>query len=84
MERKDFYILDGSALLYRSHFAFINNPLRNSSGEPTSAIYGFLISINKLIADKKVNYLAVVFDAGKPTFRHELYKEYKSQRPPMP
>jgi DNA polymerase-1 len=77
-------LIDGSAVAYRSHFAFIRNPLINSRGENTSAVYGFVNSLNKVINDFKPDYLAVVFDTPKPTFRHEIYSEYKSTRAETP
>src|SRR3989339_860391 len=81
---KDLYIIDGMALAYRGHFAFIRNPLRSKSGQPTSAIYSFLSTLQRIIRDKKAEQLAVVFDSDKDTFRHRLYPEYKAHRPPMP
>ncbi len=77
-------MVDGSALAYRSYFAFIRNPLINSRGENTSAVFGFANSLFKIIHDQKPEYLTVVFDTKAPTFRHELYKEYKSTRLKMP
>ncbi len=78
------FLIDGSALYYRSYFAFINNPLINSKGEDTSATYGFLNSLLKLIEDEYPQYLAIIFDTKEPTFRHELYPEYKATREKMP
>jgi len=78
------FLIDGSALYYRSYFAFIRNPLINSKGENTSATFGFLSSMVKLIEDEKPEYLAVVFDTKEPTFRHDIYPEYKATREKMP
>ncbi len=78
------YLIDGSAIVYRSYFAFIRNPLINSKGENTSATYGFINSLLKIINDEKPDYIAIAFDTPKPTFRHEQYKEYKSTRAKMP
>ncbi len=78
------YLIDGSAIFYRAYFAFIRNPLINSKGEDTSATYGFVNSILKLIRDESPDYLAVVFDTAEPTFRHRMYDEYKSTRAKMP
>lgn len=83
-KRKRLYLIDGSALAYRSYFAFIRNPLINSKGENTSAVFGFTNSIFKIIREEKPDYLAVVFDTKAPTFRHEIFKEYKSTRAKMP
>ncbi|MCB0283471.1 MAG: DNA polymerase I [Calditrichae bacterium] len=78
------FLIDGSALYYRSYFAFIRNPLVNSKGENTSATFGFLNTLIKLIDEEQPHYLAIVFDTSKPTFRHEKYAEYKATREKMP
>ncbi len=77
-------LVDGSSLAYRAHFAFEKNPLRNSRGENTSAVFAFTQSLLKILRDYQPTYGAVVFDAKGPTFRHELLETYKAQRPPMP
>ncbi|HID39013.1 MAG TPA: DNA polymerase I, partial [Calditrichaeota bacterium] len=81
---KKLFLIDGSALYYRSYFAFIRNPLINSKGENTSATFGFLSSLIKLIEEEHPDYLAVIFDTKEPTFRHEIYPEYKATREKMP
>jgi len=78
------FLIDGSALYYRSYFAFSRNPLINSKGENTSATYGFLSSLVKLIETEHPEYLAVVFDTKEPTFRHKIFEEYKATREKMP
>lgn len=78
------FLIDGSALFYRAYFAFIRNPLFNSKGENTSAIYGFANSLLKILSDEKPEYLAVIFDTKEPTFRHKKFKEYKATRQKMP
>lgn len=78
------YLLDGMALAYRSHFAFIRNPLVNSRGENTSAVFGFVNYLDKILDDRNPDYIAVVFDTIEPTFRHEAYPEYKATRQKMP
>ncbi len=78
------YLIDGSSIAYRGHFAFIRNPLRNSKGENTSAVFGFLNSILKLLSEQNPSHLLVAFDAPGPTARHRKFKEYKAQRPKMP
>ncbi|GAB1467873.1 DNA polymerase I [Candidatus Cloacimonadota bacterium] len=78
------YLIDGTALLYRAHFAFIKNPLINSKGMNTSAIYGVINSFISLIETQQAEHIAISFDRKAPTFRHEMYKAYKAQRPPMP
>ena len=80
------YLLDAMALAYRSHFIFVHRPLVNSKGEVTSAAFGFTNALLKLIDDRKIDHLAVVFDVmGEGgTFRNELYADYKGHRPPPP
>jgi len=79
-----FFIVDGTALVYRSYFAFLRNPLINSKGENTSAAFGFASSILRLIKDEQPDYLLVAFDSKEPTFRHEMYADYKATREKMP
>ena len=81
---KRMFLIDGHALAYRSYFAFIRNPLINSKGENTSAVFGFSSALLKIIREHQPDYLAVVFDTSKPTFRHRMYPEYKSTRAKMP
>ncbi len=83
-QRERLFLIDGSALFYRSHFAFIRNPLINSKGENTSAIFGFASTLLKILSDEKPDYIAAVFDTKEPTFRHIKYKEYKATRQKMP
>lgn len=83
-KNKTLYLIDGTALVYRAFFAFINNPLINSKGENTSAAFGFTTILLNLIRDNSPDYISVAFDTGKPTFRHEMYKEYKATRQKMP
>lgn len=78
------YLIDGSALAYRAHFAFIRNPLINSKGQLVSAVYGFTNSILRLLIDEKPRYIAVVMDTKEKTFRHEKYPDYKATREKMP
>ncbi len=82
--KKKLFILDGHALCYRAYFAFIKNPLKNSSGQNTSAIFGFSRMLLKLIKDQQPDYLAVAFDPPKKSFRFRLYEEYKANRQKMP
>lgn len=81
---KTFWLVDGSSIAFRSHFAFIRNPLRNSKGENTSAVFGFINSLVKLLDDKSPEYMCIAFDAPGPTFRHEQFKDYKITRQPTP
>jgi DNA polymerase I len=82
--KKRLFIIDGHALCYRAYFAFIRNPLVNSNGQNTSAIFGFARMLLRLIADQKPDYLAVAFDPPKKSFRFALYAEYKANRQKMP
>lgn len=84
MSKKKFIIIDALALAYKAYFAFISRPLTTSSGEPTSAVYGFLTQVLKVLEDHKPDYLAVAFDSKEKTFRHERYEAYKSSREKMP
>jgi DNA polymerase I len=77
-------LVDGSALLYRSHFAFLRNPLKNSRGEVTTVTFGMLQALLPLLDKQKPDRMAVVFDTVAPTFRHRVYAEYKAHRPKMP
>ena len=81
---KKLYLLDGTAIFYRAYFALIRNPLINSKGENTSAVYGFLNTLMKILNDESPDAIAIVFDTGHPTFRHDLYKDYKATREKMP
>ncbi|MCD6417733.1 DNA polymerase I [bacterium] len=77
-------LIDGTALAYRNHFSMIRNPLRNSRGVNTSALFGVLNSLAKIIREQNPDYIIFSFDSSKPTFRHEKYPEYKSTRAKMP
>ncbi|MBN2464196.1 DNA polymerase I [candidate division WOR-3 bacterium] len=81
---KHLLLIDGHSVIYRSFFAFIRNPLRNSRGFNTSAVYGFAQTLKKLLSELKPDYCAVVYDAPGRTFRDEKFSEYKLQRPPAP
>ena len=81
---KKIFIIDGMALIYRAHFAMIKNPLITKTGQHTSAIYGFANSIIKIIKDEKPDFFVIALDTRKPTFRHEMYPEYKQNRERMP
>ncbi len=78
------FLLDGMALAYRAYFAFISHPLINSKGVNTSAIYGFVNTLMKILEDEKPEHIAVVFDTKEPTFRHKKYADYKATRQKMP
>ncbi len=84
MERKKLFVIDGHALCYRAYYAFIKNPLINSQGQNTSAIYGFARMLYRLLQDQKPDYLVVAFDPPKKSFRFSLYPDYKANREKMP
>jgi DNA polymerase I len=81
---KKLFLLDSFALAFRIYYAFSQNPLFNAKGEPTSVLYGYLGHLFRLLQEEKPDYFAVVLDTAKPTFRHELYPEYKANRSEMP
>jgi len=84
MSEKKLFLLDGHALVYRAHFAFINRPLINSKGINTSAITGFIRTLWDLMKNQKPSHLGVCFDPKGPTFRHEKYEPYKANRDAQP
>lgn len=77
------FLLDAYALIYRSYYAFLKNPRINSKGLNTSAIMGFVNTLNEVITKEQPTYMAVAFDHGK-TFRHEVFPAYKAQREETP
>lgn len=81
---KKLFLLDGHALVYRAHFAFINRPLINSKGINTSAMMGFTRTLWDLMKNQHPSHLAVVFDPSGPTFRNELAADYKANREETP
>ncbi len=80
--KDDVYLIDGSAYIYRAYHAV--KPLANSKGAQTNAVFGFINIIRKLIREKAPKFLAVAFDSKGKVFRHEMYPEYKANRPQMP
>ncbi len=81
---KKLFLLDAYALIYRSYFAFIRNPRFNSKGQNTSAILGFVNTLEQVLSAEKPDYIAVAFDMHGPTFRHEMFEAYKANREAMP
>ncbi|MCX7984777.1 MAG: DNA polymerase I [Bacteroidetes bacterium] len=84
MTKERIFLIDGMALAYRAYYTFVKRPLINSKGMNTSAIYGFVTFLNRIITHEKPDHIAVVLDTGKPTFRHTQYKDYKATRQKMP
>jgi len=83
-KKKTVYLIDGSAIAYRSYFGMIRNRLTNSAGQPTGAVFAYVNSLLKLLEEEKPDYIGMVFDAPEKTFRHKIYKEYKATREAMP
>jgi DNA polymerase-1 len=81
---KKLFLLDGMALVYRSYFAFMRNPMINSKGRNVSAVFGFLNTLLELIEKQSPTHIAVAFDVHGPTFRHDKFPEYKAQREETP
>lgn len=81
---KKLFLLDGHALIYRAHFAFITRPLINSKGWNVSAIQGFMRTLWDLMQSEKPSHIAVVFDPKGGTFRHAQYEPYKANREAQP
>ncbi len=81
---KKIFLLDAYALIFRAYYAFIRNPIYNSKGLNTSAILGFTNTLSEVLRNEKPTHIAVVFDPSTPTFRNEIYPEYKANRPPTP
>ncbi len=78
------YLLDGYSLIYRSYFAFINRPLRNPKGDNVSAFFGFFRTLLSFLDGYTPRYLSVIMDSPSPTFRHEMYPQYKANREKAP
>jgi len=81
---KTLYIIDGHAHIYAAYFAPMRQQLTSPAGEPTKATYIFTMAVLGLIEKQKPDMLVVAMDSKAPTFRHEMYPEYKAHRPPMP
>jgi len=84
MSNKKLFLLDGHALVYRAHYAYIKRPLINSKGINTSAITGFVNTLWSILQKEKPTHLAVSFDMSGGTFRNEMYPEYKANRDAQP
>lgn len=82
--QKELYLVDAYALIFRAYFAFIRNPRITSKGLNTSAIFGFVTTLEELLKTYHPSHLAIVFDPPRPTFRHKIYPEYKANRDETP
>lgn len=78
------FLIDAYALIYRSYYAFIKNPRINSKGVNTSAIFGFINTLEDVLKREQPTHIAVAFDPKGPTFRHEAFEQYKAQREETP
>jgi len=83
-QMKKLFLLDAYALIYRAYYAFIKNPRVNSKGLNTSAIFGFVNTLEDVLKREKPTHIAVAFDPSGPTFRHEMYEHYKAHREETP
>ena len=81
---KKLFLLDAYALIYRAYYGFIKNPRINSKGQNTSAVLGFVNTLEELLTKESIDYIGVAFDPHGPTFRHEFYAPYKAQREETP
>ena len=77
------FLVDGSGFIFRAYYGLKSN-LTRSDGTPTNAVYGFCNMLMKLLDDTDADYLAVIFDAARKTFRNDIYADYKANRPPPP
>ncbi|WP_418893554.1 DNA polymerase I [Limibacterium fermenti] len=84
MERNKLFLLDAYALIYRSYYAFIRNPRVNSKGQNTSAIFGFVNTLEEVLRKENPSHIGVAFDPPGPTFRHLQAETYKAQREATP
>lgn len=81
---KKVFLIDGMSMAYKAYFAFISRPLRNSKNQNTSAVFGFLSSLLKILENEKPDYIVVAFDTKEKTFRHEKFPDYKANRQLIP
>ena len=81
-QKKSLYLMDGNSYAYRSFYAI--RELKTKEGLPTNAVYGFTVSLTKILRMKKPDYIGVAFDLPEPTFRHKEFASYKANRPKMP
>lgn len=84
MANNRLFLIDGSALAYRSYFAFASNPLRTKRGEHTSVLFGFAATLMRILTKERPSHLAVIQDTKEPSFRKDLYDQYKANRTAMP
>ena len=83
-EDSKLFLLDAYALIYRAYFGLSKVPRINSKGFNTSAVFGFVNTLQQVLAKEQPTHIGVAFDPAGPTFRHEAYPEYKAQREETP
>lgn len=83
-DNRKLFLLDAYALIYRAYYAFIKNPRINSKGFNTSAIFGFVNTLEDVLKKEKPSHIGIAFDPPGPTFRHDMFEEYKAQREETP
>ena len=81
-DRKHLFLIDGSGYIFRAYHAL--PPMKRPDGTPVNAVYGFTSMLTKLVEDSDADYLAVIFDTARKTFRSDIYSDYKAHRPPPP
>jgi len=84
MEKQRLFVIDAYAMIYRSYYAFLRNPMFNSAGLNTSTIFAFTLAIDDIIRKEKPTHLVIAFDPGGLNFRHEMYEPYKANRKATP
>lgn len=84
IDKNTVFVLDSYGLIYREYFAFISRPLTNSKGMNVSAVFGFFRNLLYILKNYKPEFLVAAMDSMTPTFRHEIYKDYKATRPKTP
>lgn len=83
-EQKKLFLLDAYALIFRAYYAFINRPITDKEGNNTSAVFGFVNTLDEILRNEDPSHIAIVFDPPSPTFRHKMYIEYKANRQTTP
>ena len=84
MEHKRLFLLDAYALIFRAYYALIKMPRITSTGLNTSAVFGFVNTLEELLRKEKPTHIAICFDPPGPTFRHEAFEAYKGEREATP
>ncbi len=83
-DRRKIFFLDSYALIFRAYYAFISNPMRNASGMNTSTIFGFTLVLDEILRKENPSHIVAVFDAPGPSFRNEMFEDYKANRDETP